>query len=219
MNNSHYTVIDLDDYYRKGPYKRFTEIAKCSVSITHKIDVTPLIEYSKRTGTKFYINFLYLLAKVMNSRDDYKMAYLWREDKLVLFDQINPCQYVFHNDTETCTPVYTIYYPEYSHFYEDCVKDIDDAKATRQYGFDMINHPNWFDASYISWISYDSLNIELPDGHLYFQPIVNWGKYRQEGDRYLMPVSVRMNHAVADGYLISKVFLLLEAEILQFAKS
>ena len=26
----------------------------------------------------------------------------------------------------------------------------------------MENHPNWFDASYISWLSYDSLNIELP---------------------------------------------------------
>lgn len=26
-------------------------------------------------------------------------------------------------------------------------------------------HPNWFDASYISWENYDSLNIELPDGY------------------------------------------------------
>ena len=29
----------------------------------------------------------------------------------------------------------------------------------------------------------------------------------------MMPVTVRMNHAVADGYLISKVFTLLEAAI------
>ena len=43
-------------------------------------------------------------------------------------------------------------------------------------GLDMENHPNWFDASYISWLSYDSLNIELPDGFFYFLPIINWGE-------------------------------------------
>ena len=32
----------------------------------------------------------------------------------------------------------------------------------------------------------------------------------------MMPVTVRMNHAVADGYLISKVFLLLEEEMKSF---
>ena len=57
----------------------------------------------------------------------------------------------------------------------------------REYGLDMEKHPNWFDASYISWLSYDSLNIELPDGFLYFLPIVNWGKYREENGRLLMP--------------------------------
>ena len=77
----------------------------------------------------------------------------------------------------------------------------------------MANHPNWFYASYISWLSYDSLNIELPDGYLYLLPIVNWGRYEKEGDRIKMPVTVRMNHAAADGYLVSKVFLLLEEEI------
>ena len=87
------------------------------------------------------------------------------------------------------------------------------AKRTRAYGLDSVNHPNWFDASYISWLSYDALNIELPDGHLYFQPIVNWGKYREENGRLMMPVSVRLNHAIADGYLVSFVFTRLEEEL------
>ena len=33
------------------------------------------VAYSKRTGTKFYINFLYILSKVFNSREDYRMGY------------------------------------------------------------------------------------------------------------------------------------------------
>jgi chloramphenicol O-acetyltransferase type A len=83
---------------------------------------------------------------------------------------------------------------------------------------DMANHPNWFDASCIPWLSYDSMNIELPDGYLFFAPIINWGKYREENGKRMMPVSVRLNHAIADGYLVANVFRLLQNEIEAFVK-
>ena len=216
MEQHGYRILDLETYYRKDIYRRFTQVARSSVSITHRIDVTDLVEHSRRSGTKFYINFLYLLAKVLNSREDYRMGYLWQTDQVVIYDRINPCQYVFHEDTETCTPVYTEYNPDYRAFYEACKADIETAKQTRGFLFDMEHHPNWFDASYIPWVSYDSLHVELPDGYLYYQPIIKWGKYEEIGARMMMPVTVRMNHAVADGYLISKVFLLLEEEMKSF---
>ena len=208
-----YRIIDRETYYR-----HFSEDCKCSVSMTARIDVTELAAHSKRAGTKFYIDFLYILSKVLNSRDDYKMAYLWQTDELICYDVINPTHYIFHEDTETCTPVYTEYSGDYAVFYSNASADIELAKQTRDYGLDAENHPNWFDASYISWLSYDSLNVELPDGYLYFMPIVNWGKYREENGRLMMPVTVRLNHAVADGYLVAKVFRLIEAEIEEFCK-
>ena len=208
-----YKIINKDTYYRKGVFRHFSEDCKCSTSMTARVDVTELVNYSKKNCTKFYINFLYILSKVLNSRDDYKMGYMWQTDELICYDSIHPTQYVFHNDTETCTPVYTTYYEDYHIFYKNALKDVERAKQTREYGLDMENHPNWFDASYISWLSYDSLNIELPDGYLFFAPIINWGKYREENGRLVMPVSVRMNHAIADGFLIANVYRLLEQEI------
>ena len=184
--------------------------------MTARIDVTDLVEHSRRTGTRFYINFLYVLSKVLNSRDDYKMGYLWQSEELICYDSINPIQYVFHEDTETCTPVYTVYAEDYEEFYRNAADDVENAKKSREYGLDMMNHPNWFDASYISWLSYDSLNIELPDGYLHFAPIINWGKYREENGRLMMPVSVRLNHAIADGFLVANVYRLLEKEIAAF---
>ena len=141
------------------------------------------------------------------------MGWLWQTEELICYDVINPTQYVFHEDTETCTPVYTAYSADYETFYARASEDLERAKATREYGLDAANHPNWFDASCIPWLSYDALNIELPDGHLFFAPIVNWGKYREENGRLMMPVSVRLNHAIADGYLVANVFRLLQREI------
>lgn len=203
----------MDEYYRLGVFRHFSEDCKCSLSITNRIDVTELYSYSKQTGTKFYINFLYLLSKVLNSREDYRMSYLYQTNELIVYDKINPTHYIFHEDTETCTPVYTEYDSDYKIFYNACEDDIKKAKQSQKYALDSQNHPNWFDASYISWLSYDALHLELPDGHLYFMPIINWGKFREENGRLMMPVTVRMNHAAADGYLISKVFLFLEEAI------
>ena len=213
-----YRVIDKNTYYRKGVFRHFSEDCKCSTSMTARVDVTELAAWSKKTGTKFTVNLLYLLSKVLNSRDDYRMGYLWQTGELICYDVIHPTQYVFHEDTETCTPVYTEYTEDYPQFYRNAAADIENAKGTREYRLDTANHPNWFDASYIPWLSYDSMNIELPDGHLFFAPIVNWGKYREEAGRLMMPVSVRLNHAIADGYLVAKVFLLLEKEIAAFCR-
>ena len=211
-----YKVIDKDTYYRKGVFRHFSQDCKCSVSMTSRIDVTDLDAFSRKTGTKFYLNFLYLLTKVLNSRDDYRMGYLWQTDQLICYDVIHPTQYVFHEDTGTFTLVYTRYDEDYRTFYAGALKDLEMGKNSREYGLDAENHPNWFDASFISWLSYDSMNIELPDGYLYFSPIINWGKYRNESGRLMMPVTVRLNHASADGYLLAKVYFLLEKEIAAF---
>lgn len=122
-----YKVIDKEKYYRKGVFRHFSEDCKCSTSMTARIDVTDFVHYSKDTETKFYINFLYILSKVLNSREDYRMGYLWQTDELICYDVINPTQYVFHEDTETCTPVYTKYYEDYNKFYAAALQDVEDA--------------------------------------------------------------------------------------------
>ena len=213
-----YRTIDRESYYRKGVFRHFSEDCKCSTSMTARIDVTDFVEYSQKTKTKFYINFLYILTKVMNSREDYRMGYLWQTEELVCYDVINPTQYVFHDDTETFTLVYTEYCADYAAFYSNALQDVEQAKKTRDYGLDLEHHPNWFDASCIPWLSYDSLHVELPDGYLFFAPIVNWGKYRRENGRLLMPVTVRLNHAIADGYLVANVFRLLQQEMELFVQ-
>ena len=86
-----YRIIDKETYYRKGVYRHFTEDCKCSASLTARIDVTDLAAYSRQTGTRFYINFLYILSKVLNSRDDYRMGYLvvrGTDVKRVFLDEI-----------------------------------------------------------------------------------------------------------------------------------
>ena len=208
-----YRIVDTETYYRRGIFRHFSEDCKCSVSLTSRVDVTALAAWSKRTDTRFYLNFLYVLSRALNAREDYRLTWDWRNERLLCWDQINPTQYVFHEDTETITVAYTEYDPDYDVFYARARADLNAAKQTREYGLDAANHPNWFDASCLPWLSYDALHIELPDGYLYLNPIVNWGAYREEQGRLLMPVTVRLNHAAADGFQVARVFRLIAEEI------
>ena len=69
-----YRIIDQETYYRKGVYRHFTEDCKCSTSMTARLDVTDLAAYSKRTNTRFYLNFLYLLSKVLIEKNARSIA-------------------------------------------------------------------------------------------------------------------------------------------------
>ena len=152
-----YKVIDINDYYRKDIFRHFSDDCKCTFAVTARVDVTDLKVFSKRTETSFYLNFLYVLTKTLNSRDDYRLFYDYPTQQLRLYDKLNPRHFVFH---ET--------------FYINAKADLDKAKAVREYGLDEQSHPNWFDASSLPWLSFDSMTVELPDGYLYFNPIVNW---------------------------------------------
>ena len=85
-----YRVIDRESYYRKGVFRHFSEDCKCSLSMTARIDVTELAAWSRRTGTKFYLNFLYLLSRVMNAREDYRMDYFYNTGEMVCYDVTLP---------------------------------------------------------------------------------------------------------------------------------
>ncbi|MBR3218375.1 MAG: hypothetical protein IKF77_00495, partial [Thermoguttaceae bacterium] len=55
-----YKIIDKEQYYRKGVFRHFSEDCGCSTSMTARVDVTDLVSFSKKAGTRFYINFLYI---------------------------------------------------------------------------------------------------------------------------------------------------------------
>ncbi len=215
-NVKDYRIVDMESYPRAEMFRHFGQGAKCSVSMTKFIDVTRLYGFSKNTETRFYLNFLYVLTSALNTRDDYRMYWDWERSELRCYDKINPMQYVFHPETETYSVVYTVFDEDYAAFYTRAEQDLERGKTMTGFNLHAAGHPNWFDASCIPWIDYDALNIELPDGYLYLAPIVNWGRYTRQGEKLLMPLTVRLNHAVADGYLLSQAILTVQRMIDEF---
>ena len=49
-------------------------------------------------------------------------------------------------------------------------------------------------------------------------PVVTWGKYEDEGDKTLMPLTMNIHHAVADGFHLSRFFNEVQELIDSFAQ-
>ncbi len=55
--------------------------------------------------------------RIINKDTYYRKGVYQHFNELICYDCINPTQYVFHDDTETCTPVCTNYNENYEIFY------------------------------------------------------------------------------------------------------
>ena len=73
--------------------------------------------------------------------------------------------------------------------------------------FDLTEHSeNTFDVSCLPWVKYKSFDIHVFDEGKYLAPVVTWGKYETENGRIILPLSMNIHHAVADGWHLSRFF-------------
>ena len=69
---------------RKECFNHFFNNAKCTYSITVNIDITNLYNYIKTKKKRFYPTFTWVVSKVVNNYQEFKMAFD-EEGRLKLF--------------------------------------------------------------------------------------------------------------------------------------
>lgn len=78
--------------------------------------------------------------------------------------------------------------------------------------------PNRFYVSCIPWLHYRGFNMQMyGDGKL-LCPIFTWGKFERSGDKTVMPLTIQIHHASADGFHIAQLFQELQWEVDHFSE-
>ncbi|EOE7172314.1 CatA-like O-acetyltransferase [Clostridioides difficile] len=71
----------------------------------------------------------------------------------------------------------------------------------------VANQPlNFFDVSCLPWVKYNHFDVHVFDEGKFLAPVITWGKYELERERYIMPLTMNIHHAVADGFHLSRFF-------------
>ena len=208
-----YTKIDIDSWERRDLFKLYTGDLKIVMNMTVDVDITPLIKRIKAKGLRFYPTMIWVVSYLMNRRDEFKY-HLKEDGELIRWDYVSPSYTDFNKETEKFNKFVTEYSPDFKVFYERAVADM--KKHKDETGFIGGQPKNTFDITCLPWTTYKSLDLHIyGDGKSLF-PIVMWGKYRNEGEKILLPVTAMFHHAVTDGFTLCRFFEELSAFINEF---
>lgn len=202
--------IDVTTWKRKTPYENFSKYSNPTFSMTVRLDVTELVEFSKKTDTSFFANFLFVVTKCLNRIEDFRLRI--KDGKVVVYDVITP-SYIVMNDNGVIVTRQTEFSNDYSEFYSRVRKDIEQAKHDlTQKDFNNAGQNDVFYTSCIRWVDFTSISnpYHVPDAEQTSIPRLAWGKYVNENGRLKMSFDISAHHALMDGFEMSQGFMAIQ---------
>lgn len=203
--------LDFNTWSRKDIYNHFINNVRCVISITADIEITKLLAFCNAESLKFYPAMLYLITKAVNSREEFRLGYD-ESGKAVLRDIVYPSHIIFNEIDNSFTRIVTYYNGSFRDFYSQVLTDIRENENKRAFE-PKYTFKNTFDVSCLPWINYKSCEMHVYNDDCYLAPVITWGKYIWASGKCVIPLSMRIHHATADGFHIARFFSDVESEI------
>jgi len=200
-------ILDLETWERARAFESFTshcehpQFALCS-----NVDITALRPYLKARGVPFTSGMVYIVSRAANGVREFRYRVV--EGKPVEHETVNPAITLLNDDESLSFYVFP-FDPDFGAFADACAAAkaagppprADRSKRGRRGGILM--------CSTIPWISFTTMT------HPAFSsedatPRIAWGKFYQEGDRILMPLSVQVHHGMMDGIHVGRFWQQVE---------
>lgn len=199
-----YTHVNLDQWKRGELFTSYIDNMRIVMSLTVDIDVTKLITFTKNNNLKFYPSMIWVVSKIVNAHEEFK--YSWDKDgNLIKWNFISPSYVDFHKEDENFTKLVTVFSNDLFEFHNRFLVDKEKNRFERAF---VKNQPhNSFDVSCLPWVKYRHFDIHVFDKGVFLAPVITWGKFEREQGKYIMPLSMNIHHAVADGFHLSRFFI------------
>ena len=201
-----FTPIDLQNLPRGQTFYYFSKMAPTGYSLTVNMDITNLKHSTEHNKIKFFPSYLWLVTKNLNNQIEFKMAE--QNGLLGYFDELTPLYASFHDDDKTFSLMWTKYDNDFQTFYRSYLKN--QQKFKENHGVlsqpQTPPPPNAYTVSCLPWISFTHFAVHNYDNKAYYFPSIEAGKFYNDGNKLVMPLSITCHHAATDGYNV-KCFL------------
>jgi len=192
-------LIDMENWPRKDHYKYYQTLVRSNYTLTANINITNLVQEVKTRGLKFYPVFLYITSTAVNSVREMRMA-KDKDGSLGYWDVCHPSYTIFHKDDCTFSDIWSEYNEDFSVFYTNCVKDMEEWKDVKGVKTKPRKPDNFTPISCLPWLSHASMSYDTPVTSPMYFPVVLFGKYFEQNDETFIPFSAYVPHCIADGY-------------------
>lgn len=198
--------IDINSWHRKHYYDYFMNNCRCRFGMTANIDITGLLNKIKELNLRCYPTFTYMVSRIINNHDEFKTS---RDSNgnIGIWDTVNVRYPMFNEKDNTVTSIWLEYSDEFKTFYNNAIIDIEEYKGINNMLAKGQLPPNFYDITSIPWVSFTEFQLDMygVDGS-WLVPFVAIGKFFKQENRTLLPVNIKVHHAVCDGYHVGVFF-------------
>ena len=196
--------IDFETWERKEHFKYYINLIKTNYNLTAELNISQLIEKVKEKKLKFFPTMLYCIIKAVNQNKEFRMDYD-KEGNLGYWDYVVPSYTIFHDDDKTFSDIWSEYDENFEKFYKNIVEDIEKYKDIKGVKTKLGRGDNFCPISCIPWLSFTGCANDTYSETKTLFPVIAFGKYFKHDEMTMIPISVFVNHAVADGYHTCKL--------------
>lgn len=157
------------DWPRREHFFHFIEDVRCVVNVTHRVDVTELVQAVRQSGRRFYAVYIALVTQLVNRRSEFRMT-RDEQGEPCFFEQVSPSYVIFHRDTETFTALVTPWTGEFESFYDALVRDMERYKNDTRRQIPCGMTEGTFDISCLPWLDFDSFDMHIFGEGTYLPP-------------------------------------------------
>ena len=211
-----FTPIDLRAWPRGETFYYFAKMAPIGYSLTVEPDVTHLRAALRSKRYKFFPAYLWLVTKCLNEQMEFRLAEA--DGQLGCYNVLTPFYAHFHEDDHTFPLLWTEYDDDFAAFHTAYLAD--KARHGAHHGIlgkaGEVPPPNAYTVSCVPWVSFRHFAVHSYERKDYYFPSVEAGSFYEKDGRLLLPLSLTVHHAAADGWHVSRFLERLQEEMDRF---
>lgn len=209
--NTNRVPFDRNSWERREHFTYYTEKLPVAYSLTGELDITRLLAGVRAQGKKLYPALIWCAARAVNRNGNFRLC-RDGEGNLWQWELCHPNYTIFHEDDHTFSDMWSEFDDDFSVFYDRVTADLAEFGNNRGPKARPGQPPNFFCVSCIPWMSFTGYSTSNSLGAAWF-PILLFGKYFERDGKTLIPCSLSISHAVADGWHTCELFRTMQEEM------
>jgi chloramphenicol O-acetyltransferase type A len=200
--------IDMENWKRKEHFQFFYRLDCPQYNICVNLDATNFLQFVKSRKLSFYYAMIYAATHAANQIEEFR--YRIREGRVILHDRVHPS---FTDLSGGADDLFKIVHVELT---DDLIEFVGRAaeRSRRQEAYfpfdDVAGRDDFIYITCVPWISFTQVSHAVPLNRDDATPRLAWGKYFTDNGRVLLPFSVQVHHALADGVHVGRYLAKLQ---------
>jgi chloramphenicol O-acetyltransferase type A len=203
------TPFTVKGWEREEHFHFFKDLTQPFFNVHTEIEITNLYRYCKQNNLSVFLGYLHAATKAIRKTDNFLLRL--EGNNVVKYDAVDISTTILKNN-KTVSFVHLPHHNDLKSYCEAATAIIEDVKQSNSlfYGY---NGPDLVHATTLPWFKFNGMEHAHSDDPDDAIPKLAFGRLEMNNDKVILPMSVRVHHALADGYHIHLFIKHLEETI------